>query len=78
MVLAAISQRFYIASEKLSELTAPIVERMAPFVAVAAEVYGVAMPYVVKTFHYGFIPFVLFLGMNSTPQPKFTDLLTPL
>ena len=45
---------------------------------VASVAYDASLPYVVKAFHWGFIPFVILLGMRSEPRPKLTDLLTPM
>ena len=58
----------------VSNLTAPLVERLAPL----QEYWAAAFPYLLKGFHMGFIPFVLFLGMRSEPRPKLMDLLTPM
>ena len=52
--------------------------RMSPYTAMAYDLYAMALPYAVKVFHVGFVPLVLFLGMQTSPKPKFTDLLTPL
>ena len=44
------------------------------------DAFAVALPYLTKAFHYGFIPFVLLLGMRSgsaAERPRLTDLLTP-
>ena len=46
--------------------------------AVASVAYDASMPYVVKAFHWGFIPFVILLGMRSDPRPKVIDLLSPM
>ena len=46
--------------------------------AVVQDLWATAQPYAVKAFHYGFIPFVLLLGMSSNPRPKIVDLLTPM
>ena len=70
MSLTALRERAY-------ERLAPLAEKLAPAVAVASDVYALVLPYAVKVFHYGFIPFVLVLGMRSEPRPKLVDLLTP-
>jgi hypothetical protein len=65
------------ADARLQLILARLVRRPA-----FATVYGlwtIAFPYAVKAFHYGFIPFVLFLGVStSNPKPKLMDLLTPM
>ena len=77
-MLAALMERTAAARERLNVLAAPVAERLAPAIAMASDVYTAVLPYAVKAFHYGFIPFVLFLGMQSTPKPKLVDLLTPM
>ena len=62
----------------LVPVVVPVMERLAPALAVASSVYTLCLPYAVKAFHYGFIPMVVLLGMQSTPKPKLVDLLTPM
>ena len=64
--------------ERISVLSAPVVERLTPGLAVAQSCWSLAFPYLVKAFRYGFIPFVLMLGMRTEPRPKLLDLLTPM
>ena len=64
--------------ERLEERLVPVMERLSPALAVASSVYTLCLPYAVKAFHYGFIPMVILLGMQSTPKPKLVDLLTPM
>ena len=62
------------------ERLAPATAILAPAIAMAQDAFAVALPYLTKAFHYGFIPFVLLLGMRSGPaaeRPRLTDLLTP-
>ena len=35
-------------------------------------------PVALKAFHWGFIPFVILLGMRTEPRPKLIDLLSPM
>ncbi|KAK1316568.1 Mitochondrial import receptor subunit TOM7-1 [Acorus calamus] len=28
--------------------------------------------------HYGFIPFIIYIGMNSEPKPQLSQLLSPI
>jgi len=35
-------------------------------------------PVALKIFHWGFIPFVVLLGMRTEPRPKLIDLLSPM
>ena len=71
--------RFAMVRDRLVDVTEPLAERVAPYAAMAYGLYILALPYAVKAFHYGFIPFVLLLGMrNSRPRPSFGDLLTPM
>ena len=57
---------------------APVAARLAPSIAVIGDVYSVVLPYVTKIFHYGFVPFVLLLGMRTEPRPALTDLISPI
>ncbi len=77
-MLAALEERITLARERLEERLVPVMERLAPALAVASSVYTLCLPYAVKAFHYGFIPMVILLGMQSTPKPKLVDLLTPM
>ena len=77
-MLAALEERITLARERLEARLVPVMERLAPALAVASSVYTLCLPYAVKAFHYGFIPMVILLGMQSTPKPKLVDLLTPM
>ena len=77
-MLAALLDRAVETRERLMEMSAPLVDRLAPGFALVQQTWALAQPYAVKAFHYGFIPFVLLLGMNSQPKPKLLDLLTPM
>ena len=77
-MLGALYESATAAMDRIAQLTAPIAEVVAPVAGGALEVWSVMFPYLVKAFHYGFIPLVLVLGMNTTPKPKLTDLLTPM
>ena len=76
MVAAAISQRLSETRDRIAALAAPL----QPVVAFATNAYALVFPYLVKAFHYGFIPLVLGLGVfTANPRPKlFWDLLTPM
>ena len=78
VMLAALVDRAVATRERLLAMSAPVVERLAPGLALVQQTWALVQPYAVKAFHYGFIPFVLLLGMNSQPQPKLVDLLTPM
>ena len=77
-MLAALYQRAEETRARIEALSAPVAERLAPYFFKAQDLFAVALPYAVKAFHYGFIPFVLFLGMHSEPRPKLIDLLMPM
>ena len=78
-MLAALSQHMEQTRERLLALSVTVSDRIAPALAIGLDVYALVMPYALKAFHYGFVPFVLVLGMTSTtPRPKLTDLLTPM
>ncbi len=37
------------------------------------------LPYLIRTFHIGFVPLVILVGYRSThPRPSLTDLLSPM
>ena len=76
--MEAFKQRVSDTLALVSDMTAPVAERVAPLLGYALDAWAVVSPYAVKAFHYGFIPFVLFLGMRSEPRPKLLDLLTPM
>ena len=42
-------------------------QKLEPLLAIGSKVY-----------YYGFIPLVILLGMNSSPRPRLTDLLSPM
>ena len=63
----------------LDTFTKKVAERLAGPMEVVMTVYDTALPYLIKGFHWGFIPFVILLGMRSAePRPKLLDLLTPM
>ena len=77
-MLAALQARAAATRERISTLTEPVAEALAPALVVVLGGWNAVFPYAVKAFHYGWIPLVLLLGMRAHPQPKLIDLLTPM
>ena len=50
-MLAALEERITLARERLEERLVPVMERLAPVLAVASSVYTLCLPYAVKAFH---------------------------
>jgi hypothetical protein len=49
------------------------------YVAIAQEKLSPLLPYLIRTFHIGFVPLVILVGYRSThPRPSLTDLLSPM
>lgn len=78
MVLAALYDRAEATRARIASLTEPVLDKLAPAFIFVHGVYSVALPYAIKAFHYGFIPLVLVLGMQSQPKPKLIDLIMPM
>ena len=64
--------------ERLTTASGKVAERLAAPLSYITAAYDTILPYAVKTFHYGFIPLVLYLGMRSDPKLKLEDLLLPM
>ena len=62
----------------LAALRARAEGAVADVAARLSPAYESALPIAVKLFHYGWIPFVLLLGMRSERSLKLTDLLSPM
>ena len=50
-MLAALEERIALARERLEARLVPVMERLAPALAVASSVYTLCLPYAVKAFH---------------------------
>ena len=72
------SPRLQGARKRLSSMTGVAGRQLAGALAVINTGVEIIRPFAVKAFHYGFIPFVIILGIRVEPKPKLIDLLTPM
>ena len=70
-MLAALEERITLARERLEARLVPVMERLAPALAVASSVYTLCLPYAVKAFH----THALMLLPRRTPLPSPPPLL---
>lgn len=63
---------------RLGAVSEVVAARLAGPLSVVSNVQELVMPFAVKIFHYGFIPFVIYLGMRSDSNTKLIDLITPM
>ena len=57
--------RAVVTRERILVMTAPLADAVAPYYEKLSDIYSAVFPYAVKGFHYGFLPFVIFLGVVS-------------
>lgn len=66
------------ARKRLASMTGGARRQLAGAFAIINTGIDMIRPYAVTAFHYGFIPFVIVLGMRTEPKPKLLDLLMPM
>ena len=66
------------ALERMSTMRAAVLDAVMGHLAGAIAKATPFFPFAAKVVHYGFIPFVILLGMRSEPRPALLDLLTPM
>ena len=77
-VLANLRNRVELVRDRVVDASAPLVAKLEPFTTLAQDYWAASLPYVTKAFHYGFIPFIILLGMRGSPRPQLQDLLNPV
>lgn len=78
VALANLRNRVELLRDRVVDASAPLVAKLEPYTALAQDYWGVALPYLTKAFHYGFLPLIILLGMRGSPRPQLQDLINPV